>query len=70
MRDITSKTSELKALENDIYLFPSEISEFSKKGGVDKAFYWKLAAVPLLIVSILTIALIKNAADLSTVLSE
>lgn len=68
--EINAKTAELKDLESDIYLFPSELSEFANKSGKDKAFYWKLAAVPLFILTSMTGALLFNAANLSTVLDE
>jgi hypothetical protein len=69
-KDISEKSSELKDLETNIYLFPSEIKDFSEKAGRDKSFYWKLAAVPIGVVTVMAIALLKNAADLTTIIDE
>ncbi|MGM9402577.1 hypothetical protein ACS0VU_09450 [Aliiroseovarius sp. KMU-71] len=69
-REIAEKSGVLSELESDIYLFPSEISEFVKQGGKNKAFYWKLAVVPMLVLVGMAIALLTNAANLSTVFDE
>lgn len=69
-KQINDKAAELKSLENDIYLFPSELSEFAKRGGEDKSFYWKLALLPLLVITAIAGQLLLNAVNLSTVLNE
>ncbi|MHA7886142.1 hypothetical protein [Roseicyclus sp.] len=69
-KEIASKRAELKALENDIYLFPSELGEFAKRGGADKAFYWKLTAVPLLVLTAMAGALLLDAHNLAPILDE
>jgi hypothetical protein len=70
LNDVSESSKQLKELENNIYLFPSEIKQFAEKAGKDKAFYWKLAAVPIAVLAIMAFALLKNAADLTTIYDE
>lgn len=69
-KEINDRTAELKSLESDIYLFPSELGKFAKQGGKDKAFYWKLAAIPLVVITAIAAQLLFNAVHLSTVFNE
>ena len=69
-KEIDARTAELKSLESDIYLFPSELAEFTKRGGKDKAFYWKLALIPLIVITAIACQLLFNAVNLSTVFNE
>ena len=69
-KEINAKAAELKSLENDIYLFPSELGEFAKRSGKDKSFYWKLAVIPMLVITAIACQLLFNAVNLSTVFDE
>jgi len=69
-QDVAKEASKLKALESNIYLFPSELGEFAKRGGEDKTFYWKLAIAPMVILAFMALALLFNAAKLTTVFDE
>lgn len=68
--ELSNKKVELKSLENDIYLFPSELKEFTTKGGKDKRQYWFLFAIPVLVLAALAYALLNNATHLATIFDE
>lgn len=68
--EIEKRKIELNKLENDIYLFPSELGEFAKRGGADKAFYWKLTAVPLFVLAAMAATLLLDAHNLASIFDE
>ncbi len=68
--NIAVKGKELKILQADIDMFPTEISEFVKQGGQNIKTYWKFAWAPLLLLAGVTLLLLTNAANLTTVYDE
>ncbi|WP_063317136.1 hypothetical protein [Pseudovibrio sp. Ad13] len=68
--DISSAHSELRELKSNIDLFPAEISEFVNQGSKNILTYLKLAAVPIILLVVVTVLLVSNAANLTTVLDE
>lgn len=68
--ELSNKKVELKSLENNIYLFPSELKEFTTKGGKGKRQYWWLFLIPALILAALTFALLNNATHLAAIFEE
>ena len=73
-RDLNKKMAELsqklRVLPDDVNLFSTEISHFVSQGGQNMGTYWKLAAVPIGYIIIVTGLLVFNAANLTTVLDE
>ncbi|MGR3364123.1 MAG: hypothetical protein ACU0CY_08085 [Maritimibacter harenae] len=69
-QEINEKRAELKELESNIYLFPSELKEFAERGGEHKAFYWKLSIIPLVVLSIMAGLLLFDAHNLAPIIDE
>lgn len=69
-KEIADQKQELRSLQNDINMFPTEISGFVTQAAQNAQSYWKLASVPIAIIVIVTILLIFNAANLTTVVDE
>lgn len=69
-KETSDKSVELKALKEDINLFPSEISGFVGQGTFTVWVYVALSLVPILIIVTMFILLVEGAADLTTVLTE
>jgi len=67
---VTEQKQELRSLENDINMFPTEISGFVSQAAQNTGLYWKLAAVPIGLMIIMTGLLVFNAATLTTVIDE
>lgn len=67
---VSEKSTTLQKLENSIELFPSHIAGFVEQGTKDKKLYWRLAAIPIGIIAIITGLLVFNAATLTTVYTE
>ncbi len=67
---VTEQKQELRSLENDINMFPTEISGFVSQAAQNTRLYWKLAAVPIGLMIIMTGLLVFNAATLTTVIDE
>lgn len=68
--EVTVRQRELKALKDDINMFPSEISGYVAQGADNIKKYSELALVPILILVLFVVVLFNNAADLSTVYKE
>ena len=69
-KDVANLRQELRALKNDVDMFPTEISSFVSQGGKNISTYWKLATVPIGLLVLISGLLIFNAANLTTVLDE
>ena len=69
-REVSELKQELRALEDDVNMFPTEIGAFVTQGGENIRTYWKLATVPIALMVIVTGLLVFNAANLTTVLDE
>jgi hypothetical protein len=69
-REVSELKQELRALEDDVNMFPTEIGAFVSQGGQNIRTYWKLAAVPIALMVIVTGLLVFNAANLTTVFDE
>jgi hypothetical protein len=67
---VTVQKQELRSLQNDINMFPTEISGFVSQAAQNTSSYWRFASVPILIMVVLTGLLIFNAANLTTVIDE
>jgi hypothetical protein len=66
--DIDTKKSDLTKLEDDINMFPSEIAGFVNEGeNALRKYYW-LAAIPMVVIILVTFSLFSSAVDLTTVL--
>lgn len=63
---ISEKNSELKSLQDNINIFPSEISGFVSQGASNVKKYIFLAMIPIIILLAITVSLFFNAADLTT----
>ncbi|WP_405282058.1 hypothetical protein [Cobetia sp. Ld8] len=62
---IASKETELSKLKDNINLFPSELSQFVRQSALTNSRYMWMALLPILIISLITVALFNNAADLT-----
>ena len=69
-KEVAELKQKLRVLRDDVNLFPTEISHFVSQGGQNIGTYWKLAAVPIDLIVIVTGLLVFNAANLTTVLDE
>ncbi|MCT4555736.1 MAG: hypothetical protein N4A53_13700 [Pelagimonas sp.] len=69
-KEVAELKQELRALEDDVNMFPTEIGAFVSQGGQNIRTYWKLAAVPIALMVLVTGLLVFNAANLTTVLDE
>lgn len=67
---VSDKTQELRSLQNDINMFPTEISGFVSQAAQNAKSYWFLASVPIAIIVGVTGLLISNAANLTTLMDE
>jgi hypothetical protein len=50
----------LSSLENDINLFPTEIAGYVTQGAKNVSLYWKLCAIPLIVIAVVTLRLFMN----------
>lgn len=69
-KDVAEIKQDLRALEDGVNMFPTEIGAFVSQGGQNIRTYWKLAAVPIALMVIVTGLLVFNAANLTTVFDE
>lgn len=69
-KEVGELKQELRALEDDVNMFPTEIGAFVSQGGQNIRTYWKLAAVPIALMVVVTGLLVFNAANLTTVFDE
>jgi prefoldin subunit 5 len=69
-REVGELKQKLRALEDDVNMFPTEIGAFVSQGGANIRTYWKLAAVPIALMVVVTGLLVFNAANLTTVFDE
>lgn len=69
-KDVAELKQDLRALEDDVNMFPTEIGAFVSQGGQNIGTYWKLATVPIALMVIVTGLLVFNAANLTTVFDE
>ncbi|WP_136439274.1 hypothetical protein [Pacificoceanicola onchidii] len=69
-KSVAELKQELRALEDDVNMFPTEIGGFVSQGGQNIGTYWKLAAVPIALMVLVTGLLVFNAANLTTVYDE
>lgn len=67
---IVDQKQELRSLEDDINMFPTEISGFVSQAAQNTGTYWRLAWVPILLLVLVTALLVFNAANLTTVVDE
>jgi hypothetical protein len=67
-KEVAELKQELRALEDDVNMFPTEIGAFVTQGGKNIQTYWKLAIVPIALLVLVTALLVFNAANLTTVL--
>ncbi len=58
--DISNKENKLRSLENDINLFPTEIAGYVTQGSKNVSLYWKLCAIPLVVIAVVTFRLFMN----------
>lgn len=63
-QQVSEKSSELKSLQDDINLFPSEIKGYVSQGTKNANLYALLCIIPFLVLIILGIRLLNNAEDL------
>lgn len=63
---IIIKTTDLRDLQSNIHLFPSELSDFSRQGAKDfRSFFW-LSLLPCLLIATMFTLLVMGSADLTT----
>lgn len=62
--------NEFKELNNQVNIFPSEISGFASQGRRDVRLYSSLCFIPLLIISIVTYQLFQGAVNLTTIVTS
>ncbi len=67
---IAESKSELKALQENINLFPSEIVAFVNQGSKNIQQYAIVSSIPISIILIMLVLLVKGAADLTVVISN
>lgn len=70
LKSIEKAKVDLKALQDDINMFPVELSEFVSQGAQSIYTYIKLAAVPIVILVIMFGLLLARAADLTSALVD
>ena len=68
--DVAEKKRELRALQDDINMFPTEISGFVSQAARNTSSYWRLAMIPILLLVTMAALLVGNAANLTTVVDE
>lgn len=69
-KDIVKSKLELSSLQDDINMFPTEISGFVSQAAQTTKHYWVCAAAPILLLVIITILLLFKAANLTTIMDE
>lgn len=62
--EISDKQKNLRSLEADINLFPTEISGYVKQGAASVKLYAWLCAVPVLVIVVVTVRLFNNSQQL------
>lgn len=67
---ITEQKQKLRSLQNDINMFPTEISGFVDQAVQSTKTYWRLSWIPIFILVVITSLLVFNAANLTTVVDE
>lgn len=65
--EITERRRELKALKDDVNMFPSEIGGYVKQGSRNLRHYAVLAMIPIALLVLFVWVLFSNAVDLTTV---
>lgn len=68
--EIGERKRELRALQDDINMFPTEISGFVSQASKNTNTYWWLSLVPMALIVIMATLLVSNAANLTTVIDE
>lgn len=68
--EITEQRQELRSLQDDINMFPTEISGFVSQAVQNTKTYWQLSWIPILLLVVVTGLLVFNAANLTTVVDE
>jgi len=68
--EITQQKQELRSLQDDINMFPTEISGFVSQASQNTQTYWQLSWIPMILLVIMAVLLVFNAADLTTVIDE
>ncbi|MEQ8432175.1 MAG: hypothetical protein RLN94_05645 [Roseovarius sp.] len=68
--EIADMKQELRSLQDDINMFPTEISGFVSQAAQNTKSYWWLALVPIGLLVIMAALLVVNAANLTTVIDE
>lgn len=67
---IAEQKQELRSLQDDINMFPTEISGFVSQAVQNTKTYWRLSWIPILLLVVVTGLLVFNAANLTTVVNE
>lgn len=67
---ILNSKNELKELNDQVNIFPSEISGFARQGRRDVILYSSLCLIPLSIISIVTFQLFQGAVNLTTIVTN
>lgn len=68
--EISEKSKELKLLTENINIFPTEIVGFANQSSKNISLYWKIIAIPIIIISLMFALLVFSAADLTTVIAR
>jgi Skp family chaperone for outer membrane proteins len=68
--EIAKAKSELKSLQDNINLFPSEIIGFVNQGSTNIKQYIAIALIPITVIVVMFVLLVKGAADLTVVVSK
>lgn len=68
--EIAEKKQELRSLQDDINMFPTEISGFVSQAAKNTNTYWWLSVVPIALLVVMAALLVLNAANLTTVIDE
>lgn len=69
-KQISESSQELKLLQDDINMFPTDIAGFAKEAAQNTKSYWWLSFVPIALMVVIAIILLSNAANLTTILDE
>ncbi|MFX0543838.1 hypothetical protein ACEWPM_019375 [Roseovarius sp. S4756] len=68
--EIAEQKQELRLLQDDINMFPTEISGFVSQASQNTKTYWQLSWIPIILLVIMAGLLVFNAANLTTVIDE
>jgi uncharacterized phage infection (PIP) family protein YhgE len=68
--EIAEMKQELRSLQDDINMFPTEISGFVSQAAKNTSMYWWLSVVPIVLLVVMAALLVSNAANLTTVIDE